>query len=89
MASYRRAEEVVDEVLRHLPPELRTLHVRMPEVHPAKHAGVRDSLSMSLNVRYVRIDGDTGAGGLMVSMRIGVSPPWPCRRPAGLHHEER
>src|SRR5438046_6294130 len=33
------------------------------------------SFSMSLNLSYVRTDGDTGAGGLMVSMRIGVSPP--------------
>src|SRR2546428_7129014 len=40
----RRAEEVGDEILRDLAPELRTVHVRMAEVHPAKHPGVHDFL---------------------------------------------
>ena len=40
----RRTEEVVDEILRHLAPELRTVHGRMAEVHPAKHARVHDFL---------------------------------------------
>src|SRR5439155_17628009 len=40
----RRPKEVVDEILCHLAPELRTVHVRMAEVHPAKHPGVHDFL---------------------------------------------
>src|SRR6266516_6481979 len=40
----RRAEKVGDEILRDLAPELRTVHARMAEVHPAKHAGVHDFL---------------------------------------------